>query len=112
MAKAILLLGLIVACAGASATARAAEVDYLSDVADQFILAHQGWGEMGLDRCAHALGQEPLPLRIGDKTFARGIGTHAPGEIRMDLNGEYDRFDVTIGLQPLPGGAASAAFAV
>ena len=98
----------------ATAAARAAEnnVDYLTDLEDRFVVTRHGWGELGIDRCAHAPGSTPQPLRIGETTYARGIGHHAPGEIRVELDAEYEQFDSTIGLQPLPGGAGTAVFQV
>jgi len=36
-------------------------------------------------------------LRLGDRWFRKGIGTHAPSEIAYQLNGKYRRFAATIG---------------
>src|SRR4051812_32700344 len=55
-----------------------ADVEQLGDLSDRFLLVQQGWGELGIDRCAHATGQEGLPLQIGQKVYARGLGHHAP----------------------------------
>ncbi|MGC8641128.1 MAG: NPCBM/NEW2 domain-containing protein [Isosphaeraceae bacterium] len=37
-------------------------------------------------------------LRIGDRTFAHGLGTHASSELVFDLDQSYDRFEATIGV--------------
>ena len=93
-------------------SATASEVDPLSDLQDRFIAIEQGWGELGLDTCAHASGIEPLPLQIGEKKYARGIGTHANGVIEIALDGKYDQFDAEVGLQPLATGNGSVVFQV
>jgi hypothetical protein len=90
----------------------AADVEYVTDLSNRFIVAGHGWGEIGIDTCAHATGHKPLPLQIGDKTFARGIGSHAISDIRVLLDGEYETFEATIGLQPLPGGTGSVVFQI
>lgn len=38
------------------------------------------------------------PLTIAGKSFERGIGTHAPMTVHIDLNGEALRFDAIVGL--------------
>lgn len=39
------------------------------------------------------------PLAIGDKTYQRGIGSHANSEMTFFLNGEYKRFYAEVGAQ-------------
>src|SRR5690349_9185321 len=99
----VCLLSVLAFCAMASA----ANVDQLSDLQDQFITSETGWGEIGINTCAHAPGAKPLPIQIGQKTYARGIGHHANGTIEIALDGEYEQFDAEVGLQPLPGGNGS-----
>jgi hypothetical protein len=36
-------------------------------------------------------------LRLDRRRFPKGIGTHAPSEIVCRLDGEYDRFQATVG---------------
>jgi len=74
-------------------------VEYLSDLQARFALLKQGWGELGIDVSAHAPGQTPLPLRIKDKDYSRGLGHHAPGEIVVELDGEYLTFEAEVGVQ-------------
>src|SRR5262245_60601421 len=66
----------------------------------EWIVAHsQSWGLLGLDTCAHAPGQAPLPLEIGERRFAKGLGAHANGEIVLDLGGDFARFEAEVGVQ-------------
>lgn len=88
------------------------EVERLSDLQDQFITSETGWGEMGINNCAHAPGAKPLPIQIGQKTYTSGIGHHANGTIELALDGQYEQFDAEVGVQPLPGGNGSVVFQV
>lgn len=53
----------------------------------------QGWGR--LEKRTSAIGQ---PLRIGDRTFERGLGTHAVSAIHYRLNEPYQRFEAWVGV--------------
>jgi hypothetical protein len=55
--------------------------------------ATTGWGQVTTDR---SVGGKPLT--IGGKTFARGLGTHAPSVISYPLKPEYRRFVAIAGL--------------
>lgn len=75
-------------------------VEYLSTEAMPRIVAlTQGWGELGLDTSVRPPGREPVPLRIGERQYARGLGHHAPGSIVVELNGEYATFEAEVGVQ-------------
>jgi hypothetical protein len=87
-------------------------VEYIADLQHRFVYLQQGWGELGLNTCAHAPGQTPLPLRIHDKHYTRGLGHHAPGEIVIDLNGEYEVFEAEVGVQWQSGNVGSVVFQV
>jgi hypothetical protein len=87
-------------------------VEYIADLQHRFVYLQQGWGELGLNTCAHAPGQTPLPLRIRDKHYTRGLGHHAPGEIVIDLNGEYEVFEAEVGVQWQSGNVGSVVFQV
>jgi hypothetical protein len=87
-------------------------VEYLAGLQHRFIYLQQGWGELGINTCAHAPGQTPLPLRIRDREFARGLGHHAPGEIVVDLRGEYETFEAEVGVQWQGGNVGSVVFQV
>ena len=51
--------------AGASVPA----ADYTAACLERLIHFQQGWGELGIDTCAHLAGQPGLPLQIGDRTY-------------------------------------------
>lgn len=59
----------------------------------------QGWALLGLDRAAHMDRVYGPPLRVGDRVFKRGLGTHAPSEIVIELDREYERFEAQVGVQ-------------
>ena len=59
----------------------------------------QGWGELGVDVAAHAPGTYAMPLRIKDKLYKSGLGTHAPSEITLVLDGQYLTFAAEAGVQ-------------
>jgi len=62
-------------------------------------LAQQGWGKPGIDRSV-----EGKRLRIAGRDYAHGYGTHAPGEVHLDLDGKVARFTACIGIDD-EGGA-------
>jgi hypothetical protein len=43
------------------------------------------------------------PLRIGDQTFDKGLGTHARTTLAYHLDGQYRRFETQVGLDPVTG---------
>jgi len=66
------------------------------------------WGALRFDR---AFNQQPLML--GARTYATGLGTHAPSEIRFQLNGAYSTFESDIGLDASQsGGIGTVVFEV
>ncbi len=94
------------------ARAKEGEVAYLSDLQHRFLYLKQGWGVLGIDTCAHAPGVAPLPLQIKDRHYSRGLGNHAPGEIVIDLAGQYSRFLADCGVQWQNGNVGSVEFKV
>ncbi|MBL6722336.1 MAG: NPCBM/NEW2 domain-containing protein [Planctomycetes bacterium] len=38
------------------------------------------------------------PLRVGGRTWGRGLGVHAPSRVRWDLDGGWDRLRLRVGL--------------
>jgi hypothetical protein len=87
-------------------------VEYLAELQHRMVYLQQGWGEPGINTCAHAPGQTPLPLRIRDQRYTRGLGHHAPGEIVVDLSGEYETFEAEVGVQWQGGNVGSVVFQV
>jgi alpha-galactosidase len=55
--------------------------------------ATQGWGKTQAGRSV-----DGKPLSIGGKPFATGVGTHASGEISIELDGRAENFSTKVGL--------------
>jgi hypothetical protein len=53
-----------------------------------------------------------LPLRVGEKSYEKGIGTHCPSEIVFDLGGRIKRFSCLVGVNAEADGAAILVFRV
>jgi len=102
----------LLAAAGGMAVVQAPEGNaiFLSDGLNLLLLVEQGWGELGLDTAAHAVGTKPLPLRIKDEKFDKGLGHHAPGAILVALDGQFSRFEAKVGVQKQDGTAGSVVF--
>ncbi len=69
--------------------------------------ATQGHGTLA--KGANLLGQ---PLRIGDRSFARGLGSHSPGRITYRLDGGEARFQAMVGVDANVGKHGSISFEV
>jgi hypothetical protein len=52
------------------------------------------------------------PLRVGEKRFESGIGTHAPSELRLSLDGKATRLRASLGVDAAAGSAGSVEFKV
>ena len=87
-----------------AATAMAESKVYLDDLSLEFM--QQGWGSPERN-----LSVDRAPLKIGDKSYARGIGTHASmsSVYRLDKKGVRFEADVGIDAEVLPKGAEHAA---
>jgi hypothetical protein len=48
------------------------------------------------------------PLRLGDHTFDKGLGTHPRTTLVYDLNGKYRRFEAIVGLDAVTGRRGTA----
>ena len=48
------------------------------------------------------------PLRLGDSTHDKGIGTHPRTTLTYDLNGKYRRFEALVGLDSVTGRRGAA----
>src|ERR1035441_2381613 len=85
---------LVLLAMGASGFAEAVESDFLSDQPELIQSSTQGWGTLGFDVAA-----DDSPLRIAEKRFAKGLGTHANGVIVLMADGQYASLDAEVGLQ-------------
>jgi len=93
-------------------TCSAAEQVYISDMQGAIVLNMPGWGELGIDECAHPAGQKGQPLQIQEKVYSKGLGAHANGTIVIDLGGAYSLFQSEVGIQRQDGGKCSVIFKV
>jgi hypothetical protein len=86
-------------------------VDFVSDSPGLILTSSQEWGELGINAAAHPAGQKkPTAMQIGDKTYAKGLGSHARGEIVLSLERQYSRFEAEIGVQRQDGNCGSVVF--
>ncbi len=84
------------------ATAQSEQQEAAADMKplmDYMVYHTQGWGVLGIDCAAHAPDKEAEPLRIGDQTYNRGLGDHAPSETVFFLAGQFLTFEVQCGVQ-------------
>jgi hypothetical protein len=75
---------------------------YLSDLPWQS--ARAGWTRNGDGLPRRDRDIEDHPMRLGNKKYPKGIGTHAPSEIVYLLDGKYVRFQAVVG-PPEQGGS-------
>ncbi len=66
-----------------------------------------GWSDAKAD-----LGVAGKPLGIGGKKFARGVGTHAASNFRVNLDGKATRFTAEVGVDDGGGNRGSVEFIV
>jgi hypothetical protein len=111
--RTIVAAALLAVAPASAAPPLAADVAFLSDPAPGVTLAHsQQWGDFGLDTAAARPGTAGSPMRIGEKSYAKGLGHHANGEIAVELHGQYSRFQAWVGVQWQGGGRGSVTFRV
>jgi hypothetical protein len=69
--------------------------------------SYQTYGRLQLDKSF--TGES---LRIGDREYQKGLGTHSVSEIVYSLNGEFAEFRSDIGIDPGADGAGAVRFKV
>ena len=79
-------------------------------LSDRIVSVAMGWGELGYDTSVKPDGRPAMQLRIGEKTYEHGLGHHAPGEIVVELGGEFKTFETEIGIQWQGGGTVASDF--
>ena len=52
----------------------------------------------GSQRPVARLSLDGTPLRLGGRTYTRGVGTHAPSDFALDLAGGASRFTASVGI--------------
>ncbi|WP_052195554.1 NPCBM/NEW2 domain-containing protein [Deinococcus radiopugnans] len=85
--------------------------NFLSEVG--YTAASNAWGPIELDRSNGS--EQPGdggPLKIGNQTFAKGIGVHANSELTYVLNGSCSTFSATVGIDAEVGTKGSVVFQV
>lgn len=78
---------------------------YLSDI--DWFSATAGWGTVQKDRSV-----DGNTLKLNDKTYAKGLGTHANSEIVYKLNGQYTSFAALVGVDSEVGSVGTVEFQV
>lgn len=86
----------VILCAAAAADN---STDPTQVLLDRIVYHSQGWGEMGVNTCAHAPDKTPSPMRIGGTDYAQGLGAHANAETCVELDGQFAAFEAEIGVQ-------------
>ncbi|MBK8915594.1 MAG: NPCBM/NEW2 domain-containing protein [Phycisphaerales bacterium] len=81
------------------------DVAFLSELPP--IHSEQGWGELRTDRSVGG-----GPLRVGGRTYLRGIGTHAPSRIEYHVPQGYDTFEAMVGVDASQGAAGTVVLRV
>jgi hypothetical protein len=72
---------------------------WLGDERSRCIRAETGWGRVGWNQSCWP--QQPA-LQIGEHTYVRGLGDHAPGRIDFVLDGSPRILKAEVGIQPIP----------
>jgi len=74
------------------------KAEYLSDLlVDLDMDYNQGWGFLGIDSSIGEWGKKRGGLTIGKKVYKKGLGHHSFGDITIDLQGQYKRFQAEVG---------------
>jgi hypothetical protein len=68
--------------------------------------ATTGWGKAQANKSV-----EGRPLTVAGQVFARGLGTHGPGVLRVQLDGAATRFTARVGIDDEVAGRPSKASA-
>jgi hypothetical protein len=89
----------------------AASSSYLSDLT--LTVIGNGWGPVERDRSnGDAAAGDGVPLTLNGVTYAKGLGVHAPSEVRYGLNGACTAFSAMVGVDDEVGAAGSVVFQV
>jgi glucose/arabinose dehydrogenase len=84
---------------------------YISDMT--FTQATNGWGPVERDRSnGEAAAGDGTTLRLNGVTYAKGVGTHALSDVRVNLPAGCTRFKAAIGVDDEVGSSGSVVFQV
>src|SRR5690606_6189567 len=67
----------------------------------------QGWGELGADKTV-----DGNRIRLDGRTYAGGVGTHAPARILYEIPQGYAWFEAVVGVDDETGGQGTAVASV
>ncbi|MBL8210688.1 MAG: NPCBM/NEW2 domain-containing protein [Bryobacterales bacterium] len=88
-----------------------AQTAYLSDLA--WTVSNNGWGPVERDRSNNEMAaQDGNPLRLNGVTYAKGLGVHAPSDVRFTLGGACSTFHAEVGVDDETGPWGSISFQV
>lgn len=84
---------------------------FLTD--QNWVSAVNGYGHIEIDRSNNTnTAGDGLPLTIGGRTYARGLGVHANSDVRYNLAGACSVFSAEIGVDDEVGSRGSVVFEV
>ncbi|MFE9204255.1 glycoside hydrolase family 97 catalytic domain-containing protein [Micromonospora sp. NPDC007230] len=84
---------------------------YVSDL--PFLSESNGWGPVERDKSNGETGAgDGQTLSIGGRTYAKGIGTHAPSELTVWLGGACSRLEAEVGIDDEVSQSGSVVFQV
>ncbi|MGW0802878.1 endo-alpha-N-acetylgalactosaminidase family protein [Nonomuraea sp. NPDC002799] len=84
---------------------------YASDL--EWVSAGNGWGPVERDRSNGDTGPaDGGPIVVGGRTFAKGLGTHAPATVRFHLGGRCTAFTAVVGVDDSQAARGSVRFSV
>ncbi|MEO3867193.1 NPCBM/NEW2 domain-containing protein [Nonomuraea sp. B12E4] len=79
----------------------------------EWVSAGNGWGPVERDRSNGDIGPaDGGPIVIGGRTFAKGLGTHAPAKVRYYLGGRCTAFTAFVGVDDVQASRGSVRFGV
>jgi alpha-galactosidase len=84
---------------------------YLSDMEWTFASSFFGPAERDMSN-GEAGGGDGRPISLGGQSYAKGLGVHAPADVRYDLGGRCTAFAADIGLDGEVGAQGAASFQV
>jgi chitodextrinase len=88
------------------------QATYLSDL-NWVGTPRNGWGPVEKNRSNGEQGAtDGNPLRLNGKTYAKGLGVHAPSEVVYTLGGTWTRFKADVGLDDEVSTGGSVVFEV
>ncbi|MGE3239471.1 MAG: NPCBM/NEW2 domain-containing protein [Pirellulales bacterium] len=86
---------------------------FLSDLVPSNDPPPNGWGPIEYDTSnGEAAAGDGNPMTIGGVRYSKGLGVHAPSDVRYNLGGTYSRFIADVGLDDETGAGGSVVFQV